>query len=76
MVAKSPRDDEQENCMITQEQMRAYSAELQRISEMMSEVAQLRDAVHRRREGIGNSASSACPVCSLKENTRLNSYGL
>jgi Lipocalin-like domain len=40
--------------MISQERLRAYSTELQRISEMMSEVAQLRDAVQTARATIGH----------------------
>jgi hypothetical protein len=51
--------------MVTQERLRACAAELQKISEMMLEVAQLRDAVQEMGQRIPRYVTS--PV--LQEQT-------
>lgn len=52
--------------MVTQERLRACAAELQKISEMMLEVAQLRDAVQEMK-GQGMPRHVTSPV--LQEQT-------
>jgi hypothetical protein len=46
--------------VVTQERLRAYAGELQKLSDMVLEIAQLRDAVQRAQErrGIADCANS------------------
>jgi hypothetical protein len=59
--------------MITQKRLRSYAAELQRISEIMSDVAELRDAVQAtqttRAKRRPATASGGGSVRGLMENT-------
>ena len=56
-----------------QKRLRACAVELQKISAMMLEVAQLRDAVHEtqeaRRKGQSRTLTRHSRSCSLKENS-------
>jgi len=59
--------------VINQKRLRACAAELQKMSDMMLDVAQLRDAVRETqelgRQGLSRTRTLRSRSCALKENS-------